>query len=168
MGLWSLLTAWHLRCQPLFHPDLPTPSTQTHSYSYGLVFIDWLFHVSECWYAMAYYKAFLPHLSETDGSERIRESTKNDTQWMHFEHIREMRALSDTEIHIESTQRSSLLIGFFICEENSLAPTWSECISGYTWISVKHLSLHMCSLEGGGHCSRSTQGVWGSGLCTSC
>ena len=43
-------------------------------------------------------------------------------------------------------QRSSQLIGFFICEEYSMAPTKSKCISGYTLIQ-SHLSLHMCPLE---------------------
>ena len=49
-----------------------------------------------------------------------------------------------------SFQRNSLIIGFFICEKNSLALTWSTWISGFIWILVRPLSLHVLPLEGWG------------------
>ena len=58
IGLWSLLTAWQPVGQPLLHPDLPKPSTHRHT----VWLVDVLslkpdmFHLRECWPALADYR----------------------------------------------------------------------------------------------------------------
>ena len=55
----------------------------------------------------------------------------------------------DTEIDIESTHFKETACLLEFCEDNSLGPTWSEGISGYTWVSVKPLSLYVLSWRAG-------------------
>ena len=55
---------------------------------------------------------------------------------MYFEHICEIRVTFGHRNTLKKHlfQRNSLLMGFFISEENSLAPTWPEWISGFICI----------------------------------
>ena len=55
-----------------------------------------------------------------------------------------LEALLDKNTYKMHSFQRNLLIGFFTCEEN-----WSECISGYTWISIPTLSPHVLSLRAG-------------------
>ena len=122
-------------CKTWLHPDLS--HTQTHSAGLLGQIPEWQGTIGS-------------FSSDKRRCEKERKG-KNYTKLMYLEHICEMRVIfGHRNTHRKHTfQRSSLIHGFLICEENLLAQTWFECISGYTWMTFKCLSPYVLSWETG-------------------